>query len=70
MMNTLFPEPRRPEAEPHALWFQPGAESDEIWQFVKARGIVDKVVIGDDACVLVSGDDALRALKKAPKAAL
>ncbi|TXT09603.1 uncharacterized protein COLE_03537 [Cutaneotrichosporon oleaginosum] len=66
MMHTLFPEPRRPEAEPHALWFQPGAESDEIWEFVKARGITDKVVLGDHACILVSGDDA----RKAPKAAL
>lgn len=66
MMHALFPEPRRPDAEPHAVWFQPGAESDEIWEFVKARGIVDKVVIGDHACILVSGDDAM----KAPKPAL
>ncbi|BEJ17072.1 hypothetical protein CspHIS471_0604730 [Cutaneotrichosporon sp. HIS471] len=67
MMQSLFPEQRRPEAEPHAVWFQPGAESAEIFDFVKARGIGDKVVIGDHPCILVSGDDAR---KKVPKSAL
>lgn len=58
MMEKLFP-PTPSGNEPHAVWFQPGAESDDIWAFVKARGIQNKVVIGDHACILVSGDQAM-----------
>jgi predicted CoA-binding protein len=58
MMRRLFPTPRMPANEPRAVWFQPGADSDEIAAFVHERGLGAKVVMGNHACVLVSGDTA------------
>ena len=41
------------ERGPWAVWFQPGAENNEIAAFVKSHGLEDKVVYGGP-CVLRS----------------
>ncbi|KIK69221.1 hypothetical protein GYMLUDRAFT_35289 [Collybiopsis luxurians FD-317 M1] len=38
-----------------ALWLQPGAEDDNVIEYIKANGLQDKVVYGGP-CVLVEGD--------------
>jgi len=49
---------------PKGVWFQPGAESDEIRQYVKELGLEDKVVCaGNHECILVEGDDLLKSRK-------
>lgn len=63
MLRSLFPEPPNEAAEPHGVWLQPGAESDEIEAFIKERDIADKVVLGG-LCVFVHGDDARRLAAK------
>jgi predicted CoA-binding protein len=57
MLQSLFPSPRDEAKEPHAVWLQPGAESDEIEAFIKEHGLADKIVLGGP-CVLLHGDEA------------
>lgn len=70
MLKALFPYPssnpylRSSETEsPQAVWFQPGAESEEIKQFVNDRGIGDRVVLGGP-CILVMGEGLLATYRK------
>nr|XP_018261954.1 uncharacterized protein I303_04969 [Kwoniella dejecticola CBS 10117]OBR84112.1 hypothetical protein I303_04969 [Kwoniella dejecticola CBS 10117] len=48
--------------EPRNVWFQPGADDAAIWEYVKERGIQDKV-IGHGACVYRDGDALLQEMK-------
>ncbi|KAG8945536.1 hypothetical protein FRC04_000739 [Tulasnella sp. 424] len=45
-----------------ALWLQPGAEDDEVKQYVKDN-LSDRVVLGGP-CILVSGDKVVESLTK------
>lgn len=54
MLRTLFADKAK---EPHAVWLQPGAESDEIEAFIKEHNLSDKIVLGGP-CVLLHGDEA------------
>ncbi|WRT66742.1 uncharacterized protein IL334_003705 [Kwoniella shivajii] len=63
ILKSLFPQPPQPDVEPRAVWFQPGADDASIWQYVKERGIEDKV-IGRGACVYRDGDDVLDQIKR------
>jgi predicted CoA-binding protein len=54
ILKSLYPTPPAP-AEPRAIWFQPGAESDEIRAYAKERGIEDRVVASGQ-CILKQGD--------------
>lgn len=54
ILKSLYPTPPAP-AEPRGIWFQPGAESDEIRAYAKQRGIEDRVVAGGQ-CILKQGD--------------
>lgn len=51
-------------AEPWAVWFQPGADSPEIAQYVKEHGLEGKVVFGGP-CILVSGGELMGLREKA-----
>lgn len=67
LLQRLFPEgtsssPDR-TTSPRAVWFQPGAESDEIAAYVKRQGLEDRVVFGGP-CVLVMGDGAREELAR------
>lgn len=56
ILQSLFPTQSGPShKEPTAVWFQPGAESLEIAEYVKTRGIEGKVVYGGP-CILVLGE--------------
>lgn len=49
---------------PKGVWFQPGAESDEIRRYVKEMGLEGRVVCaGNHECILVEGDELLRSRK-------
>ncbi|KAK1925898.1 hypothetical protein DB88DRAFT_217745 [Papiliotrema laurentii] len=60
ILSRLFPTPATGH-EPHGVWFQPGADDSSIAEFVRARGLEDKVVLGG-RCVLVDGDRGLQAV--------
>lgn len=60
ILSRLFPTPATGH-EPHGVWFQPGADDSSIAEFVRARGLEDKVVLGG-RCVLVDGDMGLQAV--------
>lgn len=45
-----------------ALWLQPGAEDDEVKQYVNDN-LSDRVILGGP-CILVSGDKIAEALTK------
>lgn len=57
MLQSLFPSPRDAAKEPHSVWLQPGAESDEIEAFIKEHNLSDRIVLGGP-CVLLHGDEA------------
>ena len=59
MLKTLF---GGSVAQPHAVWLQPGAESDEIEAFIKEHNLSDRIVFGGP-CVLVHGDQAIQEAK-------
>ncbi|KAK4685396.1 hypothetical protein P7C73_g4757, partial [Tremellales sp. Uapishka_1] len=59
LLKSLFPTPPNPATEPKALWFQPGADSSEIHQYIKQRGLEDRVVFGGP-CILVLGESLLK----------
>ncbi|WVQ96618.1 hypothetical protein IAU59_003723 [Kwoniella sp. CBS 9459] len=63
ILKSLFPQPPRPDKEPHGVWFQPGADDESIWAYVKQRGIENKVV-GKGACVLRDGQAVLDAIEQ------
>ncbi|TFL07526.1 NAD-P-binding protein [Pterulicium gracile] len=42
-----------------ALWLQPGAEDEEVVDFVTSNGLTDRVIYGGP-CILVEGDSALK----------
>jgi len=69
ILKSLYPDSdtgrvTRSTGGPKGVWFQPGAESDEIRAFVKERGLEGKVVCaGNHECILVEGDDLLRSRK-------
>ncbi|WVF69105.1 hypothetical protein IAT40_003879 [Kwoniella sp. CBS 6097] len=63
ILKSLFPQPPQPEKEPYSVWFQPGADDESIWTYVKQRGIEDKVV-GKGACVLRDGPSVLDAIEE------
>ena len=68
ILKSLYPDSGRVTRSntegPKGAWFQPGAESDEIRQYVKERGLEGKVVCaGNHECILVEGDDLLRSRK-------
>ncbi|RYE13893.1 MAG: hypothetical protein EOP45_20495 [Sphingobacteriaceae bacterium] len=45
---------------PKGVWFQPGAESDEIRAYVREMGLEGRVVCaGNHECILVEGDRLL-----------
>lgn len=62
MLQSLYPSPRDQAKEPHSVWLQPGAESDEIEAFIKENNLGDSVVLGGP-CVLVHGDEARQQAK-------
>ncbi|OCF39238.1 hypothetical protein I317_06956 [Kwoniella heveanensis CBS 569] len=63
ILKSLFPlPPTQPDKEPYSVWFQPGADDESIWAYVKQRGIEDKVV-GHGACVLRDGQNVLDAIE-------
>lgn len=68
MLQALYPADARPDGgEPRAVWFQPGAESEEIRAYVAKRNLHDKVVLGGP-CILVLGDRLLAdTQRQAPK---
>lgn len=47
-------------SSPRAVWFQPGAESEEIRHYVRDMGLEGKVILGGP-CILVEGEELLRA---------
>lgn len=61
ILKGLYPSPPASE-EPHSVWFQPGADDESIWAYVKARGLEGKVV-GQGKCVLRDGDAVRAELK-------
>ncbi|WVW85113.1 hypothetical protein I302_107150 [Kwoniella bestiolae CBS 10118] len=63
ILKSLYPIPPNPIKEPRGIWFQPGADSADIWEYVKKRGIEDKV-IGQGACVYRDGDGVLEKIKE------
>lgn len=68
ILKSLYPESSgrvtRSSNGPKGVWFQPGAESDEIRQYVRKRGLEGKVVCaGNHECILVEGDELLRTRK-------
>ena len=69
ILKSLYPDSgpgrvTRSTGGPKGVWFQPGAESDEIRAFVRERGLEGKVVCaGNHECILVEGDDLLRSRK-------
>lgn len=69
MLKQLYPDPPTGN-EPRAVWFQPGAESDDIYLYCKRLGITEKLVSHDHACVLVSGDDARKQAQASRKSLL
>ncbi|WVQ65485.1 uncharacterized protein L199_003661 [Kwoniella botswanensis] len=66
ILKSLYPTPPDPKREPRSIWFQPGADSAEIWEYVKQRGLEDKV-IGKGACVYRDGDGILDLIKNEEK---
>jgi hypothetical protein len=65
ILKSLFPFPPS-HSEPRAVWFQPGAESDEIRAYVKERRLEDKVILGGP-CILRQGDALLAERKVGAK---
>jgi hypothetical protein len=61
ILKSLYPTPAASE-EPHGVWFQPGADDEGIWAYVKERGLEGKVV-GKGKCVLRDGDAVRSELK-------
>jgi predicted CoA-binding protein len=61
ILKSLYPiDSRRTRSSgPKSIWFQPGAESEEIKQYVKEMGLEGKVVCNGE-CILEEGDDVLR----------
>ena len=53
MLQALFS--RDPSTFPKAIWLQPGTEDAHVQDFVKEKGVQDRMVMGG-ACILVSGD--------------
>jgi hypothetical protein len=50
---------------PKGVWFQPGAESDEIRAYVAEMGLGDRVICaGNHECILVEGDELLKSRKE------
>lgn len=45
------------------MWFQPGADDESIWKWVKEKGLEDKV-IGHGACLLRDGNGVLAAIQE------
>ncbi|TYJ58394.1 hypothetical protein B9479_000940 [Cryptococcus floricola] len=64
ILQSLFADPAN---APHSVWFQPGADDDSIWKWVKEKGLGEKIV-GHGACVLRDGDGVLDAIKSDGKA--
>jgi hypothetical protein len=64
ILKSLFPSSGAGATSggPWGVWFQPGAESPEIAQFVEERGLENKVVFGG-LCILVKGDGVLQLRK-------
>lgn len=44
-----------------ALWLQPGAEDDDVKNFIRVNGLEDKVLYGGP-CILVEGDGVRKSL--------
>jgi hypothetical protein len=67
ILKSLYPDSGRVTRSsngPKGVWFQPGAESDEIRAYVKERGLEGKVICaGNHECILVEGDELLRTRK-------
>ncbi|KAL0956898.1 hypothetical protein HGRIS_003004 [Hohenbuehelia grisea] len=42
-------------------WLQPGAEDEEVKQFIKENGLSDRTIFGGP-CILVEGDDVVRSV--------
>ncbi|KIR27498.1 hypothetical protein I307_05559 [Cryptococcus deuterogattii 99/473] len=60
ILQNLFSNPSQ---TPYSVWFQPGADDENIWKWVKEKGLEDKV-IGRGACVLRDGDSVLSAIQE------
>lgn len=54
MLKELY---KNDKTKPFALWFQPGAENEEIENFIKEHNLENRVVVGGP-CVLLHGDEA------------
>jgi predicted CoA-binding protein len=67
ILKSLYPIPPASE-EPVGLWFQPGAESREIADYVKQRGIEEKVIMGGP-CIVRDQEEVL-SLRKGEKGKL
>lgn len=61
LLKSLFPDGRRTRSSPspRAVWFQPGAESEEIRAYVRDHGLEGRVVLGGP-CILEDGDVVMR----------
>ncbi|KAH9929571.1 NAD(P)-binding protein [Epithele typhae] len=44
-----------------ALWLQPGAENEEVINYINENGLANKVIYGGP-CILVDGDGVLKSL--------
>lgn len=44
-----------------SLWLQPGADDEGIVEYINENGLADRVIYGGP-CVLVEGDNILKAL--------
>jgi len=57
ILKSLYPQPPV-DNEPWGVWFQPGAYDSHVEEYVRERGIGDRVVL-DGECILVSGEGLL-----------
>ncbi|WWC71132.1 uncharacterized protein I206_105085 [Kwoniella pini CBS 10737] len=62
ILKILYPIPSI-ENEPRSIWFQPGADDELIWEYVKERNLKNKV-IGKGSCIYRDGDNLLNQIKK------
>ncbi|OWZ50254.1 hypothetical protein J010_06591 [Cryptococcus neoformans] len=60
ILQNLFSNPSQ---APYSVWFQPGADDESIWKWVKEKGLEDKV-IGHGACLLRDGNGVLAAIQE------
>jgi hypothetical protein len=68
ILKSLYPQSSktrtRSKSGPRGVWFQPGAESSEIRQYVSEMGLGDRVICsGHGECILEDGEEVLKMRK-------